>query len=192
MPALAAYPLAALADMLSKLSQFAVGAGERLISIDLNPLVALPEGQGAYALDAVIELGGDPSSRGDVWSFDNFAVAQVLGEISVDLDEGRIDLWERIFGDVDRGLPLPRGLVVSALVEGFIRSGQPRPKGNVHASQTLSFTDAVVRAGDTISVSATVVDKELRKGRKWVTFRLTANVAGAQLCSGDFQVIWAT
>jgi len=184
--------IAALADMLSKLSQFAVGAGERLISIDLNPLVALPEGQGAYALDAVIELGGDPSSRGDVWSFDNFAVAQVLGEISVDLDEGRIDLWERIFGDVDRGLPLPRGLVVSALVEGFIRSGQPRPKGNVHASQTLSFTDAVVRAGDTISVSATVVDKELRKGRKWVTFRLTANVAGAQLCSGDFQVIWAT
>jgi len=54
----------ALAGMLSRLSVFAAGAGERLISIDLNPVLAMPEGQGAYALDAVIELepvghGGD-------------------------------------------------------------------------------------------------------------------------------------
>lgn len=54
----------ALAGMLSRLSVFAAGAGERLMSIDLNPVLAMPEGQGAYALDAVIELepvghGGD-------------------------------------------------------------------------------------------------------------------------------------
>lgn len=48
----------ALAQMLSALSIFAAGAGERLVSIDLNPVLALPEGQGAYALDAVIELDG--------------------------------------------------------------------------------------------------------------------------------------
>ena len=46
----------ALADMLSRLSVFAAGAGDRLLSIDLNPVLAMPEGQGAYALDAVIEL----------------------------------------------------------------------------------------------------------------------------------------
>lgn len=46
----------ALAQMLSRLSVFAAGAGERLVSIDLNPVLAMPEGQGAYALDAVIEL----------------------------------------------------------------------------------------------------------------------------------------
>jgi len=46
----------ALAQMLSKLSIFAAAAGERLLSIDLNPVLALPQGQGAYALDAVIEL----------------------------------------------------------------------------------------------------------------------------------------
>ena len=49
----------ALAVMLSRLSQFAVGAGNRLVSVDLNPVIALPAGQGAYALDAVIELQGD-------------------------------------------------------------------------------------------------------------------------------------
>lgn len=128
---------------------------------------------------------------GDVWAYDDFTPAQSLGETLVVLDEGRIELWELIFGPVNRDRALPRGLIVSALVEGFIRSGQPRPKGNVHASQTLSFTEAVVRADDEIAVSTEVVEKELRKGRKWVTFRLTASVAGTLLCSADFVIIWA-
>ncbi|MEQ1614950.1 MAG: acetate--CoA ligase family protein, partial [Hyphomicrobiaceae bacterium] len=46
----------ALARTLSKLSEFAVAAGPRLQSIDLNPVFAMPEGQGAFAADAVIEL----------------------------------------------------------------------------------------------------------------------------------------
>lgn len=46
----------ALAMMLARLSVFAHQAGERLQSIDLNPVLALPQGQGAYAVDAVIEL----------------------------------------------------------------------------------------------------------------------------------------
>lgn len=46
--------IAALAGMLSRLSRWAVAAGDRLQSVDLNPVLALPDG--AYALDAVIEL----------------------------------------------------------------------------------------------------------------------------------------
>jgi len=49
--------IAALAAMLSRLSVFAHQAGPRLRSIDLNPVFAMPEGEGAYAADAVIELG---------------------------------------------------------------------------------------------------------------------------------------
>jgi len=48
--------IGALAAMLSRLSQFAVQAGPRLVGIDLNPVLAMPEG--AYAVDAVIELAG--------------------------------------------------------------------------------------------------------------------------------------
>ena len=48
--------IAALAGMLARLSQWAVAAGDRLQSVDLNPVVALPDG--AYALDAVIEVAG--------------------------------------------------------------------------------------------------------------------------------------
>ncbi|MDT7953468.1 MAG: acetate--CoA ligase family protein, partial [Acetobacteraceae bacterium] len=46
--------LPALATMLSRLSQWAGAAGDRLQSVDLNPVLALPDG--AYALDAVIEV----------------------------------------------------------------------------------------------------------------------------------------
>jgi acyl-CoA synthetase (NDP forming) len=46
----------ALAQMLSQLSAFAAAAGDRLQSIDLNPVLAMPEGEGAFAVDAVIEV----------------------------------------------------------------------------------------------------------------------------------------
>jgi acyl-CoA synthetase (NDP forming) len=48
--------VAALLRALAALSRFAAGAGPRLISVDVNPLLVLPEGQGAFAADAVIEL----------------------------------------------------------------------------------------------------------------------------------------
>jgi len=47
--------IAALARMLSTLSAFAIAAGPRLSAIDLNPVIVLPERQGAFAADAVIE-----------------------------------------------------------------------------------------------------------------------------------------
>jgi acyl-CoA synthetase (NDP forming) len=46
----------ALAQMLSRLSAFAVASGDKLQSIDLNPVFAMPEGEGAFAVDAVIEV----------------------------------------------------------------------------------------------------------------------------------------
>ncbi|SOZ64509.1 6-carboxyhexanoate-CoA ligase [Cupriavidus taiwanensis] len=49
--------IAALAKMLSRLSAFAAAAGPRLQSVDLNPVFAMPEGQGVFAADAVVEVG---------------------------------------------------------------------------------------------------------------------------------------
>jgi len=47
----------ALAETLARLSAFAVAAGDRLQSVDLNPVFAMPEGEGAFAVDAVVEVG---------------------------------------------------------------------------------------------------------------------------------------
>ncbi len=46
----------ALAAMLSRLSVFAVQAGPRLHSVDLNPVFAMADGEGAFAADAVLQL----------------------------------------------------------------------------------------------------------------------------------------
>ena len=48
--------IAALADMLSSLSRFADAAGPRLLSVEMNPVMALPEGKGAFAADAAMTL----------------------------------------------------------------------------------------------------------------------------------------
>ncbi|NKC33367.1 acetate--CoA ligase family protein [Falsiroseomonas selenitidurans] len=48
--------VAALAQALVALSRFAVGAGPRLASAEINPLLVLPAGEGAFAADAVLEL----------------------------------------------------------------------------------------------------------------------------------------
>jgi acyl-CoA synthetase (NDP forming) len=46
----------ALAGQLAKLSQFAARVGPRLRSLDLNPVLVLPEGEGAFALDAFVQF----------------------------------------------------------------------------------------------------------------------------------------
>jgi acyl-CoA synthetase (NDP forming) len=49
--------IAALSDMLARLSVFAHAAGPGLQGVDLNPVFAMPQGQGAFAADAVVEIG---------------------------------------------------------------------------------------------------------------------------------------
>ncbi len=48
--------IAALAQMLARLSVFAHQAGPALQAIDLNPVLVMPRGSGAFAVDAVVEF----------------------------------------------------------------------------------------------------------------------------------------
>lgn len=57
--------VAALARMWSALSVFAHRARDTLDSIDLNPVLALPAGQGAYALDALVQTRRADPQQGD-------------------------------------------------------------------------------------------------------------------------------
>lgn len=43
----------ALAGALVAVSRFAAGAGDGLVTLDINPFVVLPRGRGALAVDAV-------------------------------------------------------------------------------------------------------------------------------------------
>lgn len=56
----AALDVQALVEAIVTLGQFAAAGGPRLRSLDINPLLVLPRGQGVVALDAIIELQDIP------------------------------------------------------------------------------------------------------------------------------------
>jgi len=56
-----AVDITALAVMLARLSVFAAQSGPGLLSVDLNPVFAMPEG--AFAADAVVEIGAPASAH---------------------------------------------------------------------------------------------------------------------------------
>lgn len=56
----AAADRAALADTVVRLSEVAVALGPRLDEIDLNPVIAGPEGAGATVVDARVVLTSSP------------------------------------------------------------------------------------------------------------------------------------
>jgi acyl-CoA synthetase (NDP forming) len=55
--------LDALADLLSRLSIFAHANADRIDSIDLNPVLAMPQGRGAVPLDALIVAAGTQDGK---------------------------------------------------------------------------------------------------------------------------------
>ncbi|MGG7567075.1 hypothetical protein ACQ5SO_13050 [Rhodovulum sp. DZ06] len=126
---------------------------------------------------------------GDVWTWADFEPGLALNTVSVTLDRAKLDLWEEVYGP-GPSYGLPRGLLVSAMVEAFIKSGQPRPAGNIHASQELAFEGPAPKLGDVLTVKAACAGKEIRKDRKWVTIRTEGRIDGEIVCRGDFLIIW--
>jgi acyl-CoA synthetase (NDP forming) len=58
--------LETLAAALSRLSLFAAANADRLQSIDVNPFIVLPEGQGGFAVDALIVTASPPGGQSQV------------------------------------------------------------------------------------------------------------------------------
>ncbi|MEC7259258.1 MAG: hypothetical protein VXW58_15725, partial [Pseudomonadota bacterium] len=80
---------------------------------------------------------------------------------------------------------------VTAMMQAYIDAIQPRPKGNIHAAQDLSFTDLRLEWGDTISIEVSCVEKETRKGRHWVQFGIRATRNDDLAMTGAIRSIWA-
>lgn len=126
----------------------------------------------------------------DLWTFDRFEPGQSFGTVTVPLDDDRVGGWSAIYG-APTGDTAPDGLIVAGMMEAYIRAIQPRPKGNVHAAQTLSFTGATARLGDVVTYHVGIRSKEAKKGRHWVSFAVRAEVDGTDLLTGEILSIWA-
>lgn len=131
----------------------------------------------------------------DPWTYDDFACGSAIDTVEVTIDARRVGLWNRIYGkasgEVGEGDPLPEGLVVAAMMEGFIKAIHPRPPGNIHAGQTLSFTGTRVNPGAHLSVAFTCEAKDIRRERRWVTFGVCVREGEQLIAEGEINSIWA-
>ena len=136
-----------------------------------------------------------PISRAEAWTFDDFEVGTDLGTVELTLDERRLGLWRQIYGEEhDNGRGdggVAPGMLVAAMMEGYIKAIQPRPPGNIHAGQTLAFTSHAVKPGARIALTFSCLAKALVRERRRITFAVRAFDDGALVMSGEIQSIWA-
>lgn len=125
-----------------------------------------------------------------VWVFDDFSPGQPLGNLAVTLDDAHFDNWTAIYGERSARARVPAGMLVAAMMKAYLNAIQPRPPGNIHASQKLVF-HRPVHAGDRLEAQVSCLSKERRKERGWVTFGVVLRVAGQDVLNGEIQTIWA-
>lgn len=125
-----------------------------------------------------------------LWTFDRFESGHVFGTIDLVADAEKCAHWTKIYG-AQKNDTLPRGMIVVAMMECFIRAIQPRPSGNIHAGQELVFTDFRPRWGATLSTTISCAHKQEKKGRFWVEFGIVVSSGGTEVLSGTNRLIWA-
>lgn len=126
----------------------------------------------------------------ELWTFARFTPGNVFGSVDVTMDDVKRQDWEAIYGRREDDM-LPRGMLVVAMMEAYVRAIQPRPKGNVHASQMLDFRDVRPQWGDTVKITVSCADKQEKKGRFWVDFGVRACVGDKEVLAGTITSIWA-
>lgn len=125
-----------------------------------------------------------------VWVFDDFRPGTALGCVDIPLDEARLANWAAIYGPLAAREHLPAGMLVAAMMEAYLTAVQPRPPGNIHASQKLAFGKAA-RAGDRLVAEVSCISKEKRKERCWVTFGVVLRNGENDVLRGEIRTIWA-
>jgi len=80
--------------------------------------------------------------------------------------------------------------IPSALLSGFKPKVIP-PPGNIHYRQEYEFLSSA-RVGDRIHIKSVVVNKEIRKGRRYVTIESEyINQDGAKIAVGRITPVWS-
>lgn len=129
------------------------------------------------------------------WTHADFQPGAALGAIAVALDARRLALWNSIYGEIGGAAgpdgPVPHGLIVAAMMEGYIGAIQPRPPGNIHAGQRLAFTGHAVRPEARLAIAFTCKGKEIRRGRRWLALGVTIHDGDALVADGEIVSIWA-
>lgn len=138
-------------------------------------------------------MTGTKTAEDAPWTFADFEPGAPLGVIVLPVDAERRALWDQVYGRSvgPAGAAVPQGLIVALMMDAYVKVIQPRPPGNVHAMQSLSFTGQRVTWGDTLHFDFSVGGKEMKRERRWVTFQVAARTETDAVMNGEIRAIWA-
>jgi len=128
-------------------------------------------------------------------TFDDFVPGALLGERTELVSDALAGPWQRIFGtrpeDGAAGGAEAASLAVVLMMRAYLAVVAPRPPGNVHARQAFSL-QAPPRRGEAVRSVVTCLDKELRRGRRYVELQVQGSGDGGRpLYSARLSLIWA-
>lgn len=123
--------------------------------------------------------------------YEDFVVGQEVGECVLTYDETFVQGWQQIFGQAASPRAQAASVSLMLMMRAFLTIVSPRPPGNIHARQSLSFSSLPV-LGDQLTVSAACLCRTLRKERRYVELSVKAlNQRGQPVFAGVLTLIWA-
>ncbi len=125
-------------------------------------------------------------------NFDTLEPGRVIGARSFVFDRAALNAWTALFpADAAAAPQMPAGMIAMVTMRAYMELLADRPPGNVHAAQAFAIT-RLPRIGEALTTTMRCTTKELRNGRRWVTFASeTRDGAGERLFDGEFTMIWA-
>ena len=159
--------------------------------------------------DASIKERKREYSKGKWLVFDDITLGMEFPPVEFTVTQALIDNYSRAMGDsnsiyaggdaaLEAGFngPIAPATIVciyaipSALLSGFEPKVIP-PPGNIHYRQEYEFFQAA-NPGDVIHVRSVVIQKEVRKGRKFVTIESDyTNQDGIKIAVGRITPLWS-
>lgn len=127
-----------------------------------------------------------------MWTFDDFEPGALLGNASVTIDDDYVARWLALYANEPDPRPaVPAGMAMLIVMRCYAEAVRPRPPGNVHAGQSLSF-ERVPQIGERLTTSVHCESKTLKKGRRWIRFAVKATNDEGQVCyRGVITSLWA-
>jgi len=126
------------------------------------------------------------------WTFDRFEPGQSFGVVPWTPDRAAFARWNALFRTCpDDQVTLPAGMISMVALRAYMTLLDARPPGNIHAVQTMRI-DLLPAIGTPLETELRCRSRELRNGRRWVTFETLTRTRDRVACfEGGMTMLWA-
>jgi len=124
--------------------------------------------------------------------YDDLVPGAVIGESPFLLDPSIDAEWSALFpSDKTTATTMAPSMISLVTMRAFMQVLPKRPPGNIHAAQKFAIA-RLPGPGEILTTTVRCTAKEIKKERRWVTFRTeTVDAARKPLFSGEMRLIWA-